>query len=275
MSRTVLLCAALLMISPGIGAADPGWRAISGPLPPFAYEQQGRPTGFMVDLVDEAARSSGTSLRIDFYPWARAVALAQAGPQTLIFPLARTPERERRFTWVLPLYVQDYVVIAARETAFVEKGLAPSTRVGLIRGTTLARDLPALRGRPVSDERDYSDLFRKLDEGMIDAIVGPVAIVRASMKLIGRDPADYRFGPTLGSFELWVAASIDSRAERLAPLKAQLRAQHRDGRYESLLRLYGLDENFRSDQSPRSGGASRRSPLPPRPSPSAWAASPE
>ena len=81
---------------------------ISGQLPPFSYEDKGRPAGFMVDLVSEAARRSGATLKIEYYPWARAVAMGEAGPETLMFPLARTPDREgRNSRGFVPLYVAE------------------------------------------------------------------------------------------------------------------------------------------------------------------------
>ena len=285
MSRAVFLCGLWLVLASQIlflpegRAEETSWRVISGQLPPFSYEDKGRPTGFMVDLVSEAARRSSATLKIEYYPWARAVAMAEAGPETLIFPLARTPYREGRFSWIVPLYSQRYVVLAPRATKLAaDSGIPPNARVGVIRGTTLIKDIPALAGKRILGGRDYLSLFRMLDEKMIDVIVGPASIVQASMKQIDRAVGDYRIGATLGRFELWLAASRDLSAQQAAALEEATRSMRRDGTYERLLRRHELDEDARSDTQLRSGGGSRLSPrspgLPP-PSPSAVTASPE
>lgn len=284
MSRAVLFCGLWLALASPIlflseaRAQQTSWRAISGQLPPFSYQDKGRPAGFMVELIGEAAHRSGASLKIEYYPWARAVAMAQAGPDTLIFPLARTPEREGEFAWILPLYAQRYVVIAPRSTQLAADGGIPShARIGVIRGTTLIEDLPALAGKKVLRGRDYPNLFRMLDEKMIEVIVGPASIVQASMKRIGREAADYRVGATLGRFELWLAASRDLPAARAAALEEATRSMRRDGTYDRLLRRHELDEDARGDTQLRSGGGSRLSPRSPGlpASPSAATANPE
>lgn len=282
MSRAVCLCGLWLVLASQIlflpegRAEETGWRAISGQLPPFSYEDKGRPTGFMVDLVSEAVRRSGATLKIEYYPWARAVAMAQAGPETLIFPLARTPERERVFSWILPLYSQRYVVLAPRATKLAaDGGIPPNARVGVIRGTTLIKDIPALAGKRILGGRDYQNLFRMLDEKMIEVIVGPASIVQASMKLIDREAGDYRIGATLGRFELWLAASRDLPAQHISALEEATRSLRRDGTYERLLRRHELDEDARSDTQLRSGGGSRLSPRSPGLPPSAATANPE
>ena len=68
---------------------------------PLSYLQEGRVVGRATEVVETTLkRAAITDYRIDLYPWARAQDIALREPYVLIYPIARTPEREERFRWV-------------------------------------------------------------------------------------------------------------------------------------------------------------------------------
>ena len=67
---------------------------------PYSFQQGGKVAGGATLVLEMALRNAGLAdYRIDVYPWARAYDLAQREPNVLIYLIARTPEREKRFQW--------------------------------------------------------------------------------------------------------------------------------------------------------------------------------
>ena len=68
---------------------------------PNSYLQDGKVVGPGTEVVELTLKRAGFGdYRLELYPWARAQDLALREPRVLIFPLARTPERENQFRWV-------------------------------------------------------------------------------------------------------------------------------------------------------------------------------
>lgn len=59
--------------------------------------------GWSVDIVRQIMLAAQQPYRIDVMPWARAYKTARSQPDTLIFSLLRTEEREGQFAWIAPL----------------------------------------------------------------------------------------------------------------------------------------------------------------------------
>ncbi len=69
--------------------------------PPYQVVEQGQPlSGLAVEFVQALLTETNTQADIQAYPWARAYKMAQYLPNTLIFSITRTAERENLFHWV-------------------------------------------------------------------------------------------------------------------------------------------------------------------------------
>ncbi len=98
------LGALLLLLIAALGPSGP---ATAQALPvfgsdfrPYAFEDQGRAAGTATDRVREILAAAGEVAVIEIYPWARAYRTARATPGALLYPVARTPEREHEFKWL-------------------------------------------------------------------------------------------------------------------------------------------------------------------------------
>ncbi|GHG02019.1 substrate-binding periplasmic protein [Thalassotalea marina] len=69
-------------------------------LPPFQIAQQGQVSGFATELLKAAVSETDINASYIVYPWSRAYNLAQERPNTCIYSIARTPQREQLFHWV-------------------------------------------------------------------------------------------------------------------------------------------------------------------------------
>jgi polar amino acid transport system substrate-binding protein len=76
--------------------------------PPSSYKENDQFTGLSVEIVQEILRRIGRSDAISIVPWARGYELAQSDINTALFSTTRVPERESLFSWVGPLYRQQW-----------------------------------------------------------------------------------------------------------------------------------------------------------------------
>lgn len=233
------------------GLALPGWagaqpsplRIVSGDLPPFAIEgQTGRP-GVLVELVEQLARRTGQSIKVEFYPWARAMQMATAEARVAILPLTRTPEREPHYQWLLKLYVQHFVFINRTDQPPIGNlAQARRLRISVLRASpNLAQLLHhGFSEAQVLQTHSVEDMLRQLERGHADAIYGGDVINMDKLRSSGRDPAKVQIGLELESGEVWLATSGGVTAAELAALQQARQAMLQDGSIERLFRAYGI-----------------------------------
>ncbi|MBT6096004.1 MAG: hypothetical protein HOH04_14060 [Rhodospirillaceae bacterium] len=105
--RLIVLSLAFLILVSGsaqLAQAAETVNLISGEMKGGYYERRGKTfSGVYPDLFREAAGQSNVSVDFSLVPWARAVATSKRSDNVLIFPLARKPDREKQFTWLVPL----------------------------------------------------------------------------------------------------------------------------------------------------------------------------
>ncbi|MDO6445247.1 transporter substrate-binding domain-containing protein [Colwellia sp. 1_MG-2023] len=67
---------------------------------PIQYIEQGIILGPATDLVKAVLEEAKLEYSIEMLPWARAYKIALTQPNTLIYSLARTDQREKQFQWI-------------------------------------------------------------------------------------------------------------------------------------------------------------------------------
>jgi len=80
--------------------------------PPFSYQEpSGTYRGVGIDQVDIIMKETGTPYTLEIMPWARAITLAETQTMHCVFAAARIPEREARFKWVVPLFIDRNILV--------------------------------------------------------------------------------------------------------------------------------------------------------------------
>ena len=98
-----LCCAVFLFGSPEAAESSKKLRVLTEEWPPVSYIEGGRPAGLAVDIVTAMLRRAGRDEVIEFVPWARGYKMVSEVPNVILFPMARSPERERLVTMIGPL----------------------------------------------------------------------------------------------------------------------------------------------------------------------------
>jgi ABC-type amino acid transport substrate-binding protein len=92
------LCAAVAGTSQ---AATPLW--VSGEVPPYLWRGVQGPQGYAYELFQRVAAEAKVDAELQFYPWARALRMLQAGQADAALVITRTPEREAHYRWLFPV----------------------------------------------------------------------------------------------------------------------------------------------------------------------------
>lgn len=98
--RRVFACL-LSLLALSASAAD--LRLLTDNHPPLHFQQNGQMVGFGVDVVQELAQRAGDQVRVEQMPFLRALNVASSAPDTAVFSVLRTAEREAQYQWVGPL----------------------------------------------------------------------------------------------------------------------------------------------------------------------------
>lgn len=181
---------------------------VAGDLPPFAWQGSRGPEGYAYELAQLMAERLGRRDAVAFFPWARAVRMVEIGEAGGVFPLARTPDREHRFRWlILLMHVRYNFVGMAGEPARGLESLRRA-RVGVLRGSPIIRNLQAERFSHVIEAKDYKDLLRMLRRGMLTAIYAGAPMLNAAIELNGYARVEFQTLGTLGEADLYMGASL-------------------------------------------------------------------
>ncbi|MEP2651317.1 MAG: transporter substrate-binding domain-containing protein [Paraglaciecola sp.] len=80
--------------------------------PPHQLWQNNQVSGSSTDKVKAFINKTGLTANYDIYPWARAYNKSIKEPDTLIYSIARTPERVDLFHWLIPVVEYKFGFVA-------------------------------------------------------------------------------------------------------------------------------------------------------------------
>ena len=235
------LCLAMLVL-PATGGELAALRVVAADLPPFSVASGSGTPGALVEIVELLAATAGVATKVEFVPWKRATVLPQSGKRIAIFPLTRTPERERQYRWLVKLFKQDFVLVARRSSALPldDTDAMRGRRILVLRGSPHLKYLQEQGFKLVTEATSVEDMQRMLVAGMADAIYGSEAINRAILGRTHRTMAEFTFSAPLNSGDIWLGGSLDFSDADAKALRSALDKVIADGRYQAILQRYQL-----------------------------------
>ena len=131
-----------LFVCAAIHAAE--LTAVTEMLPPLNYEEQGVVTGYSTELLQAMLQAAGLSAPVSMLPWARAYHTALTQPNTLIYSIVRTDEREPLFNWIGPISRRQIFLFKLRARKDIEVSTladARNYRIGAVREMAATQQL--------------------------------------------------------------------------------------------------------------------------------------
>ncbi len=233
------------MTGAGADAAQEGsapLHIVTAHLPPLVMGPGGdEQPGALRELVDALCKRLAVAPDVEFMPWRRALYVAATTPLTAIFPLTRLPERERRYRWLAPLYEENYIFMAQKDSDFDvhRPGDMKDRHIALLRGAAQASILRELGFERLVEASSIDEVHRFLVAGMADAAFGERAIIHRSLEMRGEEK-HFRLGRPVRSTTAWLAGSRDIGEPDAARWRAAMAELVADGTQKRIFRHYGL-----------------------------------
>jgi polar amino acid transport system substrate-binding protein len=201
--------------------------------------------GVIAEIAREALKRCGYTLAIEWYPWARALRLAQEGGVDGLLGVWRSAEREQWLAYSLPLPANQVGFFRRADSpiAFKAMGELRSQRIGVVRGYVNPKAFVEARLNTEEAVDDTANL-RKLGAGRVDLI------------LIDKGVAQYLLltaVPELQGKLAWVEPAIEvfpvhvgfvkggrRHQELLEAFNRGLKEMERDGTLQRLVAQAGL-----------------------------------
>lgn len=173
----------------------------------------GRLTGFTIEIVEEIQKRVGNKDEIHLVPWARGLGHLNAGPNSLLFTMARTAERDPQYQWIGPIVETTYGFYVKADSKLKITSLEDAKRSGLI-GVYRddVRDQFLTRHGFTNLDRANSNVFsfKKLMLGRNVMYVDSPMGVKSLAEKAGYTLADVRVAYNFLKIQLYIAASKDT-----------------------------------------------------------------
>jgi len=237
--RRILAAAAVFLASPRLALAGVAHKMqlVTSHLPSLVHET-GQPGGLQ-EIVAELCKRAGVKPLTQFVPWRRAQFLATTMPATAIYPLTRLPEREAQYRWLVPLFEENYVLLAVRGKLLPVEQMKDK-RIALLRGAAQAAILKEQGFTRLVEASSIDEVHRFLLGGMADAAFGERRIISASLKGHGSSEVDFETSAPLRSTTAWLAGSLDFDDSDIAQFQRALDTMRADGTLRRILARHNL-----------------------------------
>lgn len=139
---------------------------------PYMYAVEGKPNGIYPALIHAAFKAMRVPVNLEARPWKRALAMLDKGEAGLV-GLYKNAEREARYDFSEPVYVERLLVYTARGKAFdyLDVTSLKGLRVGLRRGWNYGQNLERTTIELLEEVDTDEQNFKKLKAGRLDALI--------------------------------------------------------------------------------------------------------
>lgn len=230
-----------IALRPLPAAATDDLKIFSADLPPYAMRNADKP-GVVAEVAQELAYRVGQSDKLTFMPWGRVYRKVQKGPDVLLAPIARTPQREDKLNWVVPVFPDRMVLFSYGEDAEA-KNLAAAAETGpiAVQKGSLMHELAEKRGiENLAVTAKIGSIARKIAAGRVKYWLSLESLAVFSLIDEGYDPDKLVAGEVISEFTVYIGASPDVGEARMQPWREAFEAMKADGTYDAIMAKYGF-----------------------------------
>lgn len=236
LATLALVLAALC--APRAHAQLPELQVLTEEYPPLSFTRNGELRGLAAEVVAEVQRRAGRPVPVQVLPWARAYPMALSQPNVALFSTARTPEREKLFRWVGPLFVGKTSLYARRGSGVRLSSLADAAAVDSIIVPREDYKEKLLRAAGLDNlvlANNHEQMVRMLLTGRGRLMAANNLTLPALLEGAGATMQELELVHTFHQSEAYVAFSLGTPDETVRAWQAALDSMKRDG---SFARIY-------------------------------------
>lgn len=243
MKPSILSLVLLCLLSGALARAEP-YQIVTEEWAPYNYEDNGQLTGMSTEVVRAIMALTGDDFEIDLLPTMRATYALQNRPNTIMYSMFRTPQREPLYKWVGPIVeesIHPYQVAGTAAPITSLEQLMHAPQITTRHAGLVPQMLESLGFRNIDKSAAEShQLYRMLLAGRTELIVGDTdAGVAYYSRQLGIAPGTLRRVPIeLYRSSLYIAFSRDSDDALVAAWAAALATLRRSGELTRIQRRY-------------------------------------
>lgn len=243
--KNFLIAASLLFSSTAVLAQEKSSPTLSlyceDDKPLQFYDDNKKLTGLTVEVVQEIQRRIGNKDRIQVVPWSRGVNKLNKDPNTFLFTMARTQDREHLYQWIGPILFIEYGLYVKADSRIKINSLADAQKIGLIgvyRDDIRDQTLTRLGFTNLDRASSAVSNFKKLMIGRIAAYADAKKGVGITAHLAGYEESDVKLAYDLFKNPLYIAVSKNTDAAIVARWNNALDDMKKDKSFLKLLKKY-------------------------------------
>lgn len=192
-----------LMTTSALATELQNLRYLTEDYPPANFQSEEGLSGISIELITKVWELAGiTSQPIELVPFARGYYDLQNHNDTVLFAVARTPDREDLFKWACPIVKTRYVLLAKKENKITVLGKEQLNdyTIGTVRSDISEQILLAMLTHSVNilSNVTMKPNIELLDKKRIQMIAYDELAISGMLVEFGRNPNDYEIVFTLG-----------------------------------------------------------------------------
>jgi polar amino acid transport system substrate-binding protein len=198
--------------------------------PPYNFLENGKVKGQSTLLLEKLFQKSGHQIfdnNIYLLPWTIGYHEVLNKKNTMLYSMARIPEREALFRWVGPIGKMTLGVVAkkSRHMIISTPDALHSYKIATIPGTSTEKALLQVGFHVEEFDRfaNLSSQLKKLKENRVDAIAFGVEAVWQLLQEMGNDLSEYEVVYVLKESDLYFAFSKETNVKLIAELNETLK----------------------------------------------------
>ena len=202
---------------------------------PFEYVENGKITGFDVDMINEIGKNLGYKIEIIDQSFDGLIPSLKAGKIDIIVSgMSSTVD-----------FTDDYFI--SKETYLRRKGdksVTPNSlsgkKIGVQLGTIQEIEARTIKGATVVPNESTVNIILDLKAGKIDAIILEKPVATEYMK---KNPEMEIFDEKPASIGMAMAIDKGKNPELIKQINAELKKMRENGKYDELIKKYGLENS--------------------------------
>jgi len=205
------------------------------------FDEHKKLTGLTVEVVQEIQRRIGNKDKIQVVPWSRGMDKLNKEPNTFLFTMARTPEREHLYQWIGPILFIEYGLYVKADSTIKIHSLAEAKTIGLIgvyRNDIRDQTLSRLGFTNLDRASSAASNFKKLMIGRIAAYADAKKGVSVTADTAGYHVNDVKLAYDLFKSPLYIAVSKDTDSAIVSLWNSRLEDMKKDKSFLNLLKKY-------------------------------------
>jgi polar amino acid transport system substrate-binding protein len=216
-------------------------RVVTEHLPPYQIAEKGRVVGGSSYLImKEVLKRANIKDISEVMPWARAYEMGLSRENTIIYSITRSPERELLFHWIGQLHNMEYSFFSSKKNQRLNIETtkdALNYRAVAVRNSFEANSLKRIgfiEGKNLILVVDYITAWKMLKVGRADITYANAPILEFPNM---NGSLFKRQGVVIETFQLYVAANINTDKKTIDNLSAALQSVKADPSFKNLFSL--------------------------------------